>query len=306
VQAANAADIVTAFSKDTVFTVTAETKVSSQLTVLCKTVCSQQDFRRITDAILRVAWPSPAYVQYLDTPPGIAGTAATSITAAKPLGVTADALGGERIRLKSDTPVSQVDVEAIMKSYVFGSPAPPLFRMFYQPPSLVLPPLTPPPAPAPAPAAPAATTTAPATDPSDPNANAVKFTVTSDTTTTTTDPSKDNSTQPNNGTPKSPGGTPPPATPAKPAPVADPPAANNQPTTKQIATGTDGTTPKPPETKTTKVLTYTPPPAPAPNWPTSISKTPWAKQFADAIFSGNARRVLAHWGVKPTWPIPLC
>jgi hypothetical protein len=91
VQAANAADIVTAFSKDTVFTVTAETKVSSQLTVLCKTVCSQQDFRRITDAILRVAWPSPAYVQYLDTPPGIAGTAATSITAAKPLGVTADA-----------------------------------------------------------------------------------------------------------------------------------------------------------------------------------------------------------------------
>jgi hypothetical protein len=190
IQASNAADIETALSKDASFTVKAEGAI--RLLVSCKKACSQLDFNRIRAGIIYSARPTPSYVEDVDVPEGRAKDIATNIGLLKLMGITADPIGTAKIRLKSDTPVSESDVIAITRQYLFGGHVPPAFRMFYQLPSVVVPAMAPPPsgaggtppaAPAPTPAAaPAAASTS--TSGTAPGA----FTITSKTDASVTPP----------------------------------------------------------------------------------------------------------------------
>jgi hypothetical protein len=251
VPAGNAADIAKLLTNDTI-TVATETTAPNQLSIKCQTVCRQVDLDWIRESILELAWPSPAYVQDVEVPSGDAAAVAKAISDGnKTLKLTAEAIGPAKIRLNSDSPVSQTDVNAIVDTYVFGISAPPSFRMFYQEASKVLQAMAPPPDPTAAakPAATAASSPTPATKPaastddtskdpaSDPNA--VQFKTQFDTTTSI----KDAAAQKKPG-----GGTPPPA-PAKPAPGGD--GGNS----------TDAKTSPDTTTKTTSTVTYTPPPA---------------------------------------------
>lgn len=143
VQGSNAADIETALSKDASFTVKAEG--ANRVLVSCKKDCTELDFARIRDEISELARPAPAYIEDQDVPEGRAADIATKINALKLMGVTADAIGSAKVRLKSDTPVSESDVIAIIRPYLFGGQVPPAFRMFYQSPGVVVPAMAPPP-----------------------------------------------------------------------------------------------------------------------------------------------------------------
>jgi hypothetical protein len=256
VPACNASDIASLLTNDTV-TVKPGAKAPNQLSITCKGGCRQSDLDWIRESILELAWPIPAYVQDVEVPLGDASAAAKAITDGnKALAVTADAIGPAKIRLKSDSPVSQTDVNSIVDTYVFGGSAPPSFRMFYQDAPTVLKALTPPPDPTAAAKAATAAASSPApavkppasTDPTAADPNAVQFKTEFDTTTSVKDASAKKPAD--NATP-----TPPPAADPAKAPKS---AAKN-------TSGTDGSadTKATPDTttKTTSTVTYTPPPA---------------------------------------------
>ena len=98
----------------------------------------------IRERIRAAERPSPGYIQDIELPnPSAAATAAAAIAKAKPLGVTADAIG-TKVRLKSDEPVAADDLAALFDGYLYGGSAPPLIRMFYQLPGVVVAPAIPP------------------------------------------------------------------------------------------------------------------------------------------------------------------
>lgn len=143
VQGSNAADIAALLEKDPSFTVKAEG--ATRVLIACKKECTQLDFARVRAGIRASARPSPAYIEDIEVPEGRAAGIATKVTGLKLAGITADAIGSAKVRLKSDTPVSESDVRAITQQYLFGGQVPPAFRMFYQSPGVVLPAMAPPP-----------------------------------------------------------------------------------------------------------------------------------------------------------------
>jgi len=110
----------------------------ARLLVACKSgsPCVKQQIRA---KIVHAAKPSPAYIQDVDVPAGAAGTIAGAIKKAGPLGITAEAIGSDRIRLGNDAAVSAKDVAAILQPYLYGGSPPPVVRMFYQLPTVVVP-----------------------------------------------------------------------------------------------------------------------------------------------------------------------
>jgi hypothetical protein len=117
---------------------------NGRLLVACKDSTKPCDTSAVARLAVAAAKPSPAFIQEEEVAVGTADTTASGITKSKPLGITADAIGPSRIRLKSDNPIPAVDVDAILQSYLYGGSAPPLVRMFYQPPTVVVPPAMPP------------------------------------------------------------------------------------------------------------------------------------------------------------------
>jgi hypothetical protein len=112
-----------------------------RVAVLCKAQCTEIDKELIEKRVKELAWPSPAYVQDIEVHFAAAATIAQKLNSATPptLGVTADFIGIGRIRLKSDTRLSDDDATALITQYIFSLPPPPDFRLFYQGSNLVQP-----------------------------------------------------------------------------------------------------------------------------------------------------------------------
>lgn len=298
VQAANGKDIVTALAKDARFTVAAPSLTPNRLSIKCANACSQDDLHRVIEEISQLAWPSPAYVQDVETPAGTAADTAKQVTALKLMGITADPIGAAKVRLKSDSPVSQADVNAIMETFQYGSPAPPSFRMFYQDPNVVVPKLAPPPTPAgtggnntnssnsaangQASSNPPSNTqtnspgaNATSSDPSSAEATSttVKFTTTSDTSTTTVKGTSPPST-PAGGGSNAKGAAKAAPSPADGAAGADNAAGADSPGAPPPANGDQTPAPPATETKSTTSVTVTPPPPAAPKAPATPAPAP--------------------------------
>lgn len=282
VQTANGSTIATALGKDpTISNIVIIT--SSRILVTCKTqLCSPSDTDRITMTVEELAWPSPAFVQYEEVPEGAAATIAQKITGLNLLGIGADAIGTNRIRLRDDTAVTSADARRLIDQYIFGSPALPAFRMFYQLPSVIIPDLIPSAsgggsggtaAPAAAPASTPSSTTGSGT-------SAGATTIETKSSTSTSPPPSETKTAQTPATISVPitvnaaapasnnAGAPPGGTtitaPKTPSPPPDNSSNNPPPTTNTFTPVAAPSTPPAPATTTTTTTTVTPPAPPTP------------------------------------------
>jgi hypothetical protein len=260
VQASNAPAIVAALPKNPNFTVTAP--ANTRIAVLCTAPqgCSSADTAGIWDEVNALARPTPAYTQDIEVPFGAGTAIAKNLNTLNIMGITADLVGTGRIRLKSDAPVSEDDVNKLKQQFIFAPPAPPAFRMFYQDPTLVLPAFAPPASPAssgtPA-ASPAPASSSPPTTSATPAATPPSTTITSSSTSSSSTPAAPSGTGSASAATQAASGTTP-----TPAPAAAAPAA--LPSTTTSTTFSASTTVTPPPAPPAAPPPATPPAPPVP------------------------------------------
>ena len=162
VQAGNAAEIAAELKVDKV-TLTSTTPYS--IAFSCGgSVCGKDAIGALNQSVNNLARPPAQFIEDLPVPKGTAGQAQKIVQSYPKLNITADILSDSKIRLKSDTQLSEPDLntlkEVVRQKAFAGSIAVPVQRLFYTDPTKIVASLSvasAPTTPTPAPAAPAAT-----------------------------------------------------------------------------------------------------------------------------------------------------